>query len=179
MKHTVALSVSWEFVFQISCYFLSIFVIFVLFYNLFYIIGLWWLYFCLSKIKNKTIVSKQECYWNTISELFPPFLCYYWNTISELFPPFLCYRIAILDWFIMKTNIRYWWSSIPPISTKWKINWPTTTKKITTNDVGNRGLVQTQKCGWIKPELTDHKKEDHDIWCWISQLGTDTKMWRH
>ena len=136
MKHTVALSVSWEFVFQISCYFLSIFVIFVLFYNLFYIIGLWWLYFCLSKIKNKPIVSKQECYW---------------NTISELFPPFLCYRIAILDWFIMKTNIRYWWSSIPPISTKWKINWLTTTKKITTNDVGNRGLVQTQKCGGIKP----------------------------
>jgi len=55
----------------------------------------------------------------------------------------------------MKRQIKHWWSTIPPISTKWAItshlNWT----------------------HWIQ-------KKDHNIWHWKSRswLKTGTQMWR-
>ena len=52
-----------------------------------------------------------------------------------------------LFWSVMKRNFRQWWSTISPISTKWRITSdlkPLNIKK-TTYDIRNPGLGQAQK----------------------------------
>jgi len=83
-------------------------------------------------------------------------ILYSWNIIFNK-GTFQMSEVVTLRYICsMKRKLTQWWSTIPPISTKWTTTSHfklLNTKMIMTYDIGNPvpGLGQTQKCGRVKP----------------------------